>query len=682
MKTIKSEMIKLFVLSGIAFFVVLFILYKSVTHFIIQQEFQKAKLLADTLVYTRQYLAKVAPYVELKNKTFHPFSVTPAYAVTQIATMIRKNEHIYVKQTSDRVRDIKNRPNRHELEAIHYLEKHPNVKEFVQIHKAHGNIKSQHLFYVYPLKVRKSCIKCHGTKKEVPTKLYNEIVKIYGNRAFGYKLGELRGVISVRIPFDEVKENVNKLFIKISILFFILYVGGIYFFIKLNKEIIADIQKIQKYLDNNLSKNIYKPFKEQMNFRGFYFIKKGLNNAVKALKNYKKDSYKNLYYNPITNLPNRRRLLEILERKKVPIILLDIDSFKEVNYYYGEEIANKVIIEVANRLKDKHKLFHIKIDEFAILMNNDITKETIYKYTEDLIAKIEQPYKIDDYSIIIRFRAGISFTKKSFVDALSALDATRILNKEIVFCSEATEIREKYKDHLIWMKKLKEALEHDRVVPFFQPIVDKNKQICKYEALVRMLDGDKVISPFFFLDVAKKSRFYFDITKIMITKALEKIKQHNVTISINLTTLDMENEDIRKFIITKLQNCKTPSNIHFEIVESEDIRNSKEAFEFIKTIKSFGCKILIDDFGSGYANFDYLLSLGADAVKIDGTLIKNILEDENSKIVVKTIISFAKAVNMQVIAEFVEDDEVFEYLKTEGVDCYQGYFYSPPKADL
>ena len=681
MKTIKKEMIKVFILSGLSFFIVLYILYKAVTHFIIQQEFQKAKLLADTLIYTRQYLAKMAPYIEIKNKNFHPFSMTPAYVVSQIATTIRKQEYIYVKQTSDKYRNIDNKPSEDELKAISYLKKHPNAKEFVQIHTSNNDIESQHLFYVYPLKVKKSCLKCHGPKNTIEPKLYNKIIKFYGNRAFGYKLGDLRGVISIRIPFKEVQDAVKDLFLKISILLLLLYIGVVYVFIRLNRYILEDMDKIINYLESNLSKNIYKPFKDNMKFKGLDIIKNELNNSVKSIKNYKKESFQNLYYNPITKFPNRRKLLDVMKRLKAPIILLDIDAFKEINYYYGENIANNLIIEVANRLK-KHRVFHIKIDEFAILSSKDISRDEIYNFTKNLIAELEKPYKIEDYSIIVRFRAGISFTRRTFTDALSALDATKILNKTIVFCSEASGIREKYKEHLIWMKKLKNALEEDRIVPFFQPIVDENKNICKYEALVRMLEDEKVISPFFFLDVAKRSRFYFDITKIMITKVIEKVSKNNVTISINLTTLDMENKEMKQFIIDKLQNCKNTKNIHFEIVESEDIKNSKDALEFIKILKSFGCKILIDDFGSGYANFDYLLSLGADAIKIDGTLIQNILEDKNSQIVVKTIISFAKDVNMKIIAEFVEDDKVFEYLKSQGVDCYQGYFYSPAKQDL
>jgi len=678
MKTLKRDVIKLFILSGISFVIVLYILYKSVTNFIIQQELQKAKLLAHTLVYTRDYLAKMAPYIEFKNQNFHPFSMTPAYVVSKIATIIRTKEHIYVKQTSDKYRDVHNIPNSYELKAIEYLKKHKDDESYMKIISTHNKTK---LFYAYPLKITKSCLKCHGPKDEIPPSLYNKIVKIYGNRAFGYKLGELRGIIAIQIPFEEVKNNVKTLFLLMSLLLFFLYIGGIYFFMTLNKMIIDDIEKINDYLDKNLSKNIYRPFRAQMSFLEFNFVKKELNNVVKALKNYKKESYENLYYNPLTKLPNRKKMLTVIKRLKAPIILFDIDSFKEVNYYYGEDIANKLIIEVANRLKE-YRLFHIKIDEFAIMTSKEITKEEIYKLTENLIKELEKPYKVEDFSIILRFRAGISYIRRNFMAVLSALDATRILNKDIVFCSEANNIREKYKEHLIWMKRVKESLEDDRIVPFFQPIVDKNKKICKYEALVRMIDGNKVISPFFFLEVAKKSRFYFDITKVMITKVLEKIEEYNVVISINLTTLDMENEEMRKFIIEKLKDFKYIDKLHFEIVESEDIKNSNEAVEFVKTLKDLGCQILIDDFGSGYANFDYLLSLGADAVKIDGTLIKNILTDKNSQIVVKTIITFAKEVNMQVIAEFVEKDKVFEYLKNLGIDCYQGYFYSPPKPDI
>jgi EAL domain-containing protein (putative c-di-GMP-specific phosphodiesterase class I) len=185
-----------------------------------------------------------------------------------------------------------------------------------------------------------------------------------------------------------------------------------------------------------------------------------------------------------------------------------------------------------------------------------------------------------------------------------------------------------------------------------------------------------------FLEVAKKSRLYFDLIKIMLNKVFDIFETNNKEFSLNLTMLDMQNKEIRNFIIEKLKTFPEPSRVNFEIVESEDIKKSEETFEFIKQLKSFGCKILIDDFGSGYANFDYLFLLNANGIKIDGSLIRNILNDRNSQIIVKTIIAFAKEVNMQVIAEYVETKEIFEYLKSLGVDCFQGHFYSPSKENL
>jgi EAL domain-containing protein (putative c-di-GMP-specific phosphodiesterase class I) len=362
-------------------------------------------------------------------------------------------------------------------------------------------------------------------------------------------------------------------------------------------------------------------------------------------------------------------------------MLFDVDSFKEINYYYGEEIADKLILEISKRIK-KYKPFHTKIDQFAILTSlND--KEKIKALAKEILLELEKPYNIDNVDIYVKFRVGISFEKKDFKEALSALEATKILNKDIVFSSEIEDLKEFSKQHIQMIKKLKIAIANDKLVPYYQPIFDKNENICKYEALIRLIDEEgKVITPFMFLDVAKKSRLYFEITKQIVKKSFMKFKDLNYDLSINLTTLDMENDYIQKFILNELNNFPNPQRVSFEIVESEDIKHSKKAKEFIKELKKYGCKILIDDFGSGYANFDYLLSLNADCIKIDGSLIKNILKDEHSQIIVKTIVNFAKEVKMNVIAEYIENKETFEYLKKLDIDCYQGYYFSPPKEDL
>ncbi|WP_457561849.1 EAL domain-containing protein, partial [Caminibacter pacificus] len=297
--------------------------------------------------------------------------------------------------------------------------------------------------------------------------------------------------------------------------------------------------------------------------------------------------------------------------------------------------------------------------------------------------ELEEPYFIFNNEILVRFRMGISFQKKEYLRAEMALNKAKELKKDIVFGSDAIENKENYGEHIKWLKKLKNAIDNDRIVPFFQPIYDKNEKIVKYEALVRMIDEDgKVISPFFFLDVAKKSRLYLEITKIMLSKSLRTIRDNKVSISINITLEDMEDEEMREFIIKKIDECIYKDKVTFEIVENEDIRESEIIKEFLDSLRAKGVSLYIDDFGSGYANFDYLLKLHPEGVKIDGSLIKNILNDKNSQVMVKTLINFAKESEIFIVAEFVENREIFEMLRDMGVDYFQGYYFSPPKPDI
>ena len=139
---------------------------------------------------------------------------------------------------------------------------------------------------------------------------------------------------------------------------------------------------------------------------------------------------------------------------------------------------------------------------------------------------------------------------------------------------------------------------------------------------------------------------------------------------------------MREFILQKFNSLKDKSKITFEIVESENIRENEIIKEFLKILKEKGCSIYIDDFGSGYSNFDYVLKLYPDGVKIDGSLIKNILEDKNSKVIVKTVVSFAKGMKIKTVAEFVENEEIFNVLKEMGIDYFQGYYFSHPKPTI
>ncbi|MBU4111152.1 EAL domain-containing protein, partial [bacterium] len=192
----------------------------------------------------------------------------------------------------------------------------------------------------------------------------------------------------------------------------------------------------------------------------------------------------------------------------------------------------------------------------------------------------------------------------------------------------------------------------------------------------------KIISPYFFLEIAKKAKLYNELTKIVIRKSFAAFENNAHEFSVNITIDDIINEDTRDFIYSYIQNNSVANRVTFEIVESENIENFETIERFINVVKSFGCKIAIDDFGTGYSNFEYLMRLQADFIKIDGSIIKEILHDKKSELITSVIVAFAKEMHIQVIGEFVENKEINDKLIQLGVNKSQGYYFHKPSATL
>ena len=160
-----------------------------------------------------------------------------------------------------------------------------------------------------------------------------------------------------------------------------------------------------------------------------------------------------------------------------------------------------------------------------------------------------------------------------------------------------------------------------------------------------------------------------------------KILEHITTkISINLSSLDIEKEETRDILYELLERYSSDtSRIVFELLEDESVKDFAVIKRFIQKVKKLGVMIAIDDFGAGYSNFERLLEFEPDILKIDGSLVKNIANDVYSRNIVETIVSFAKKQNIITIAEFVENEEIFNILYNLGVDYSQGYYFGEPK---
>lgn len=399
---------------------------------------------------------------------------------------------------------------------------------------------------------------------------------------------------------------------------------------------------------------------------------------------------KSLREDGLTKIGNRFKLLEDIKRTKIPALaLLDINRFGEINDFYGYDVGDEVLRTIANKFKsftgNKYLIYRIYSDEFAILGENE-DKEHFIRFIKHIATTISStPLNIKGKEIYIQLSYSISFEEKEHLkktaDIIKRYAKT---NKDILVYDKKLEIEKIYEKNIMWTSKLKKAFDNNKIVPYYQAILNiKTNKIEKYESLVRLIDEEGIaISPFYFLDIAKKSKQYLKLTKQVIKKSFDYFKDKEYEFSINLTLEDIKSKAISTYILEMLKEYEIASKVVFEIVESEGIEDFSEVNIFLDKVKKMGCKIAIDDFGSGYSNFEYLIKLNADYIKIDGSLIKDILTNKNTEEIVITLIHFAKRQGFKTIAEFVSSKEIFEKVKELGIDYAQGYYVSAPKASI
>lgn len=398
-----------------------------------------------------------------------------------------------------------------------------------------------------------------------------------------------------------------------------------------------------------------------------------------------------LHIDSLTGYPNRTKLIQDLKKTSTPILslaIIDLKDFKEINDFYGNQIGDFVLKQVADfinsQLSKDQTLYKFHADTYCIA-NYTLDRQSFIKLIKDILNKIDDEVIVcDQYEIDIRAIAGLSFSTKNnkLITADLALQAAKKNNKQYVIFYDELDNLQEYENNMTWTKKLKKAITEDKIVVYFQPLIDNETlKTVKYECLVRMIDDDRIVSPFFFLDIAKKSNQYTKITKIVIEKAFSAFAHLGFDFSINISYDDIEEESFLEFIKQMLQKYNQnniANRVIFEILEDQNIKNYKLLNNFISEVKALGCKIAIDDFGSGYSNFEHIIQMKIDYLKIDSSLIKNIAIDDNSYQVTKTIVDFAKNLNLKTIAEFVENKDIFDITKAMGINYSQGYYFSPP----
>jgi len=387
----------------------------------------------------------------------------------------------------------------------------------------------------------------------------------------------------------------------------------------------------------------------------------------------------------LTGLGNREKLNIDLKNYTHPqLYLVNIDKFKHFNDIYGNITGDKILQKVAEILKnnfscENKNVYRLGSDDFAIVCDGELNYKSVIRYFET------HSVVVDGKDFNIRVSIGMSDEKPLVENADMALKKVKKDSKIKYYkFFKNSSIKKEYEENLKKSLFLENAIRNDLIIPVYQPIVynyfynGKKHMICKYEVLARIKDNNNLISIFPYLNIAKENKVYKEITKTIYKKAYINFKNNNVEFSLNLSIDDILEEETME-LIEKLTDDKNFANrCTFEFLESEAIEDYDVVENFIIKMKNKGVKFAIDDFGSGYSNFEHIINLKVDYLKIDGSLIKKVYFDKNSRIIVETINNFAKQINLITIAEFVSNEEIYNVVKQIGINCSQGFYFSEP----
>ncbi len=400
--------------------------------------------------------------------------------------------------------------------------------------------------------------------------------------------------------------------------------------------------------------------------------------------------------NDITHTMNQKtRLIDVSNASDdIILVLIKIKNFDDIERYYGqnslrtfEEIfANKLSEAIQERLSFKD-VFSLGDGEYAFVKKRAeccLEQEELQKELLAFQERVNESVVIfDEIEYDVATLISLAYGESSYENAQYGLkELLHTKQTFIIANSLIKKEREQAKQNFDTLKMIKKALQGENIIIYSQAIIENTAQeIHKYESLVRLIDeNENVISPYFFLDVSKKGKYYYQITQKVLEQSFALLHVTDKEISINLSALDIERTKTREKIFELLQKYRDSAHrVVFELLEDEEMKDFEIIKDFVTKVKAFGVQIAIDDFGAGFSNFERLLDYQPDVLKLDACLIKNIATHEYSQNVVETIVSFAKRQGIKTVAEYVENETIYEKVKALGVDYSQGYHFAKPQ---
>ena len=447
----------------------------------------------------------------------------------------------------------------------------------------------------------------------------------------------------------------------------------------------------------------------------------------------------NFNIDKLTGLGSPQALDEKLSNDSSGIVLfISFKDFENIRFYYSSSTIDSIIKNFANSLvtfaiesgliisradyealEDDEKLsqeyrlaekriYHLHLDEFCFWVKD---KKELLRLHGLFTQKYKEPFELVGIDGIVgsianlEINYGVSQMADTGTDRLNQaiLACYEAKKKGEFFCAYSSELKieQQYIINQNVIQTIKDALSEQHGCKIFLQcqgihrinlpdengvlVKDGEGDVCYYECLVRLMDDTgKTWYPNEFLDIAKTSSLYTKITLKIMELVFDLIERTNAKFSINLSSIDMVDNEVVSHFRLYLEKCKQkditkPSNLCIEILESESVSDYDSIRSFVEIAKEYGCKVAIDDFGSGFSNYYRLLEVDLDYLKIDGSIVKKLPIDKNARTALQSIVGFATNQNYDVVAEFVCDNDVLEEVRKLGITKVQGWAFSKPQ---
>ena len=413
----------------------------------------------------------------------------------------------------------------------------------------------------------------------------------------------------------------------------------------------------------------------------------------------------------LTGLANRRLLLERLHSARLAsarslesgaLLFVDIDNFKGMNQALGHAMADQLLKEVGNRLltcmREYDTVARLDADVFVVLatalgQGNDLPSQNVQTIVKKMSAALAPPFKPADREIAFTTSLGICLFNGSddaaqdiFTRAESALRQAKHDGRQVArYFDPVIEAQVKHRSQI--EQALGLALERAQLRLFYQPIVDMQRQVIGYEALLRWMHPEQgLVGPDVFIAVAEQSGLIVPMGEWVLAMACRQLvvfrdqgTQALHSIAVNLSARQLAQPELVGSIKRILQDSGAPANrLKLEITESMLLTDIEHTIEKLHELTELGIRFSLDDFGTGYSSLSYLKKLPLSQLKIDQTFVRELLTDPVDAAIVKTILQLARSLGMSVIAEGVELEGQRKVLAEMGCLEFQGYLFGKP----